>query len=218
GSPRFADGVAAHASGALRAAEGAAAEEGASEESEIEHLVERTERSLSESGLAVPAESCRDRIAELARQEQTFRRRSRAMLTDSAIRSQIETHRLDWIRIEVRDLGFSNEAAAQETALCLPETRAPAESVAAPAHAEVRDGHYYLDDADPEARPLLLSARPNELVGPLQFPDGFHLLYVCGKTMPTEENPEIRRRAEESLISRVSEHEAQSRVRWHERI
>src|SRR5262249_52445008 len=116
---RFADALAAHASVALRAAEGAAAEEGASEESEIEHLVERTERSLSESGLAVPAESCRDRIAELARQEQTFRRRSRAMLTDSAIRSQIETHRLDWIRIEVRDLGFSNEAAAKEAALCL---------------------------------------------------------------------------------------------------
>jgi hypothetical protein len=155
---------------------------------------------------------------ELARQEQTFRRRSQAVVTDSAIRAQIETHRLDWIRIDVRDLAFTDEAAAKEAALCLREDGATLESVAAEAHAEVRDGHYYLDDADPEARPLLLSARPDELVGPLQFPDGFHLLYVCGKTMPTEENPEIRRRAEESLISRVSEHEAQSRVRWHERI
>jgi len=215
---RLADTLAAHAAVAARAAESGAAEAAAPEETEIEQLVARTERALSTSGLDIPADSVRDRIAELAHQEQAFRRTSQAMLTESAIRAQIEAHRLDWIRIDVRDLALSDEAAAKEAAMCLREDGASLESVAADAHAEVVDGHYYIDDADPEARPLLLSAQPDELVGPLQFPDGFHLLYVREKTMPTDENPEIRRRAEEALLGRISEHESQSRVRGHERL
>jgi hypothetical protein len=215
---RFADTLAAHAAIAERAAEDAAGQTEPSDEAELEQLVARTQRSLASSGLDLPAEASRDRIAELARLELAFRRRSQAVLTDAAIRAQVEAHRLDWIRIDVRDLGFPDEAAAKEAALCLREDGATLESVAAEAHTEVKDGHYYIDDADPDARPLLLSATPEELVGPLQFPDGFHLLYVCGKTMPSDENSEIRRRAKEALIVSISEHESQTRVRWHERL
>ena len=150
--------------------------------------------------------------------EQLFERASRGILTDEAIRAQVEAHRLDWIRLEVRDLGFSEEAAAKEAALCLREDGASLESVAADAHSPVRDGKYYLDEADPEARPLLLSARPDELVGPLAFPDGFHLMLVRGKIMPNEQDSEIRRRAEETLLARLSEQEAETRVQWHQRM
>ena len=215
---RFADTLAARAAVAARAAEESATEGAPLSSGDLETVVERALRTLSDSGLDIPAEDCRERMAELARQEQVFRGASRARLTDDAIRAQVEAHRLDWIRLEVREIAFADEAAAREAALCIREDGATLESVANDAHAPVREGRYYLDETDPETRPMLLSAGPDELVGPLSLSDGFHLLLVREKIMPSDQDADIRRRAEETLVSSLSEREAQSRVRWHERL
>lgn len=130
----------------------------------------------------------------------------------------MDAHRLDWIRLEVREIAFADEAAAREAALCLREDGATLESVANDAHTPVREGRYYLDETDPETRPMLLSAGPDELVGPLSLSDGFHLVLVREKIMPSDQDADIRRRAEETLVSSLSEREAHTRVRWHERL
>ncbi|MEO8431049.1 MAG: hypothetical protein ABI592_06025 [Acidobacteriota bacterium] len=156
------------------------------------------------------------RVAALARLEEGFEEFSRRLADPSAIRGQIEAHRLDWILLDWRALVFSEEAAAREAALCLREDGESLEAVAEDAHLSIVETRAYLGDVDASARPELLSARPGDFVGPLRIEDVFHVLQLRGKTMPSEEDPEVRNRAETSLRSKVTDQEVAARVRWHD--
>lgn len=48
--------------------------------------------------------------------------------------------------------------------------------------------------------------------------DGFVLLVVRDKRMPSPDDAEIRRQAETSLLDRAIEHEVAQRVKWHHRL
>lgn len=179
---------------------------------EFDRLVSEITESFTRSGFTTKPSP--ERIAEIARLERVFRDFSQGPASSSAIRAQIDAHRLDWIRLDLRELSFGDEAAAREASLCLREDREPLEAVAGNAHVPIRQARLYLDEIDPGARPDLLSARPGDLVGPVSVGDEFHLFLLEAKTMPSEEDPEVRRRAEETLLSRVVEQEVAARVRW----
>lgn len=83
---RFADTLAGHAAVSARAAEENATEGAPHSSRDLETVVERALRTLSDSGLDISDEGCRGRMTELARQEEAFRDASRARLTDDAIR------------------------------------------------------------------------------------------------------------------------------------
>jgi hypothetical protein len=159
-----------------------------------------------------------ERIAELARLSLVFENASRRLATPPAIRGVIEDRGLDWIRIDVRDLGFEREAAAREALLCLREDGHSLETVAVTAHTAPIDSRLYLEDVDPAARSELLGAGPGDLVGPLRLGETFHLLLVRDKALPSEKDPEVRRRAESYLRRSAVEQEIQARVRWVRRI
>ncbi len=166
-------------------------------------------------GLPSPAE---ESVAELSRIERTFEAYSRRLTTPAAVRAQIEAHRLDWIRLDVFSLSFHDEAAAREAWLCLEEDGVSMTQVAASAHIPVEQTQLYLSDLDANARPGLLSAQPGEIVGPLAFGDRFHLYLLRDKAAPSEDNPDVRRRAEESLQASFIEQELAARVHWQERV
>jgi hypothetical protein len=157
-------------------------------------------------------------VAELSRLERTFEAYSSRLITPAAVRAQIEAHRLDWIRLDIFSLTFQNESAAREAWLCLEEDGTSLAQVAASAHIPVQEAHLYLGDVDAGARSGLMSARPGEIVGPLALGDRFHLFLLRDKSAPTEDDPEVRRRAEEALQGRLLEQELAARVHWQERM
>lgn len=173
---------------------------------------------FARSALADVVEPLPEQLAEMARLELVFEGFSKRLASPSAIRTQIDAHRLDWIRLELRDVSFPDEASSREASLCLREDGESFETVAKQAHVPVREQTVYLEDVDPGARPDLLSARPGDLIGPLALGERFHLLLVQGKRMPSEQEPDVLRRAEQTLLARAVEHETEARVRWHERL
>lgn len=211
---RFAQTLAGRAAVAQRAAAEAGAEAG---EGPSLPEVERAAHNCAEafSRMALP-QARRERIAELLRLESLYGAWSRRFADPPAIRAQIDAHRLDWIRLDLRDLGFSDETTAREAALCVREDSDSLEAVALQAHRPIAKTRPYLAEVEESVRPGLLSARPGDLIGPVLVGDEFHLYELCGKTPPSEQDPEIRSRAEQALLAKIVEHEIAARVHWHE--
>ena len=142
--------------GRAAVAQRAAAEGGMGEEpgqAEIERACRDCADAFSRMALR-PAS--RERIAELLRLERLYEAWSRRFADPAAIRALIDLHRLDWIRLDLRDLGFSDETAAREAALCVREDSEPLEAVAQEAHRPIAKTRPYLAEVEESARPVLL--------------------------------------------------------------
>jgi hypothetical protein len=163
-------------------------------------------------GLSV--ELARERVQLLTRIEEGAEQFRQSSITPEAIRREIGHHHTEWIRIDCRAIAFDDEAGAREGALCLREDGLPLDEVAAAAHATVSESRFYLDDLDPEVRPMFLAARAVDLLGPILF-EGAHTVFrVTDKVMPSEQDPEILRRAEAGVEGRLVAAQAQQRVKW----
>jgi len=159
-------------------------------------------------------EVCRRRLIALARLERAFERFAAQALTPKAIRDAIQAHHLDWIQLHCRSAVFPDEAAAREAALCVREDGQALGAVARAAQAAARLVRFYLEETQPPARDLFLSARPGELVGPVPSDGAFTLFQVVRKILPSPEDPGVRRRAEGHVLERAVEREVNARVRW----
>jgi hypothetical protein len=159
----------------------------------------------------------RRRVEEIVRVELAFPDRARDLVSSAAVRAEIENHRLDWIRLDLEGLSFGDAAEAREAALCLREDGEDFESVARSAHVRIRNERVFLDELDPSVRTELLSAKPGELVGPLEFGEQFHLFRVREKTIPSESDMDVRRRAESAVLAKMLEEQTLSRILWLER-
>ncbi len=216
---RFAETLASRAALGERAAASGDDGKDAAPQLGLERFLGTFPDSLAQSGLAelLGAEP-REKLEELTRLELAFESVSRHLLTPAAIREQLERNRLDWIRLDLRDVRFASEEAAREAALCLRQDGEPLETVAARARVPVEPSRLHLSEADPDLRAHLLGAQPGQLLGPFSLEDGFHLFHVCEGTMPSEEDPDFRQLAADALLTGLIERETQSRVRWHDRL
>ena len=153
-------------------------------------------------------------IADLARGAEAARSR---VPSPPDVEREVAAHALDWIRIEAETLELADAEAAREAALCVRVDGRPLTEVAdecgVPANALV----LYLGDAAPELRGALVSARPGELIGPVEHGAGHMLVQVGAKTEPSAEDPELGRRAAAVLAARTVERELRDRVVWHDR-
>jgi hypothetical protein len=153
-------------------------------------------------------------IADLARGAEAARSR---VPSPPDVEREVAAHALDWIRIEAETLELADAEAAREAALCVRVDGRPLTEVAdecgVPANALV----LYLGDAAPELRGALVSARPGELIGPVEHGAGHILVQVGAKTEPSAEDPELGRRAAAVLAARAVERELRDRVVWHDR-
>jgi hypothetical protein len=162
--------------------------------------------------------ACAERLAHLARLELVWPRFAASEVTPEAIAAQIAASRLGWTRLAVRSAFLKDLTVAQETALCVREDGRDLAEVAADAGARLEEAEWYLDEVAEELRDRLLAARVGELVGPVAVDDGFLLVSVLDKRMPTFEDPEVRARAERAVLARAAEREVASRVRWHDQL
>lgn len=181
---------------------------------EIGHQVEAFSSEIARSRLPELDAASPERLQELARMELVFQGIRRRLASAPALRAEIDAHRLEWIRMDLQGLSFPDEASAREALFCLREDGDTLEGVAASARLPMREERIFLSEIDPAAKPDLLSARPGELVGPLAFGEKFHVFLLRDKTMPSEEDPDVRQRAEDALIAKLVEQETDARIRW----
>ena len=152
-----------------------------------------------------------DRYAALRAAAERFRATA---VTDEALRREISSHQMDWVRIDCRAVEFEDQAEAREAALCLREDGLPLEEVAEAAHVSVGALSFYLDEIDTEERSRFLAAHSGSVIGPIPVEDVHILYHVDAKVMPSVADPAVHERASAIISSRAVEIEAQQRVQW----
>lgn len=156
-----------------------------------------------------------DREAALAELRERAVRFRRAAMTPDTVAREVSSNQMDWIRIDCQAIGFPDEGQAREAALLLREDELDIAEVAAEADVPLEDAVFYLDQLDPGQHSRFLGATVGDVIGPVLQDDVFTVYQVVAKVMPTVEDPEIVRRAEEGLLGRLLASEVNKRVRWH---
>lgn len=174
----------------------------------------------AESSLSGPLPPCVDaaharaRLPLLDQMLQGVEQFRQAGITDEAIRREIQNHRMEWVRLECRTLAFPDLPQAREAALCLREDGLGIDEVADNAHLRAEEVRFYVDDLDPGLQASFVSAKPGDVIGPSAMNASHTLFQVLSKTMPGEQDPEVRDRAAERLFARALVNESQRRVHW----
>jgi hypothetical protein len=150
--------------------------------------------------------------------ESGFERFRAAVTTPEAIAREIESRRLDWLRVEGEQLAVADEDVAREVVLSVREDGEALADVAQRARGELRPLATYLDDAEPELAAVLLGARENEVLGPVPVGDRFIVAVARRKAPPTPEDAVLRDRAAELVCRRAIARQLETHVRWHERL
>jgi hypothetical protein len=172
---------------------------------------EKESAGAADSGRAMTVADRREALAGL---EQKFRRFREEAATPAALKARVGDHRTDWTRVDGQVLRLTEEGAAREAAIAVREDGADLAGVAREIGVEIEDGPMFLDEAEPEVRDALLSARRGELVGPIGVADEFVLVFVRDKIAPTIDDPEVLSRAESSLLEGLIAREIDNRITW----
>jgi len=151
----------------------------------------------------------------LERIDAGFRQFCERIVTEAALAAQLASRRLDWIRMECQCLALPTQESAREAALCVREDGTDLDEVAGSAGASVETVSDFLEDWEPALRDPLLAAGAGALLGPIASGDGFLLVLVREKVLPSLEDPAVRSRAEERLLDAALAREMDTRVTWH---
>lgn len=168
----------------------------------------------SELPAGLDAAHARSRLSLIDRILDGVERFRAGAVNPEALVREIRLHQMEWIRLECQTLTFSDAAQAREAIFCLREDGLGIEEVAASAHQEPVQAHFFVEDLDPNLQPSFVSAMPGDVIGPALRQED-HLLYlVLSKTMPSDQDPAVRARAADRLVARATAVEVQRRVRW----
>jgi len=138
----------------------------------------------------------------------------RAAATEAAIAREVESNRLQWLRVRYAAAAFADPDVAAEVALCVRTDGEPLAEVAAQAGAETEERLDWLDTVDPELASRFFTAEPDEVVGPVPVGEQLVVAHVRAKTAPDEGNPDVRDRAAAALAERAVSREVNERVAW----
>lgn len=154
------------------------------------------------------------KMKAIARIEAAYQMLRQQILTPKARSHQIAHHHLDWIRFDCRYIWFPEERLAREAALCVCEDGLTLDEVAQDSRFIVQPYNFYLDEIEPSRRNHFLAAQAGDWLGPLNLFEGFTLFAVLGKSLPSDDDPQVRSRAEEAVMSTVCSREISHRVTW----
>jgi hypothetical protein len=169
---------------------------------------------LADLGLpGFPLEFWQERVDFLARVDAAFQSFSGdAGLPD--LGAEVAAHHLDWIVVDYELVPFRDEEAAREAALCVRTDGAKLAEVARRAGSADHRTTVFLEQADTALRSYLLGARDEEVLGPFRWREGFAVLRVIAKKLPSIDDPRIRDRARRSALAGAVKREILDRVRW----
>jgi hypothetical protein len=137
-----------------------------------------------------------------------------ALAAGADVEREIGARSLEWTRIDAALLTLADLEAAREAALCVRVDGRSLADVAVDCGVPLESRALYLDEAERDGLTALLGAEAGELVGPVARGESFVLVQVNGRTRPSAEDPELRRRAQAYLVERAGERALETRVRW----
>jgi hypothetical protein len=153
-------------------------------------------------------------LAQICTEGERFRRETQ---TEKALEREISGHRLDWLRLEGETLTMQTIDAAREGALCVREEGQSLQEVALACGIEPVPLDVYAADLSRELAALLLAADEGDLVGPIELDEGFMLVRVDVKRMPSTSDEAVKRRAADHVTARAVDRATRDHVEWHER-
>ena len=139
-----------------------------------------------------------------------------AALTEDAIAEEVDRRGLEWLRVEGLQVEVPTEGMAREAAFLVRDDGRPPADVAAECGTNASPWRLYMGEAAPELTAALLGADEGELVGPLEHDESFTLLLVESKTRPSADDEDVRRKAEQAIIERLTDRAIAANVSWHE--
>ena len=154
------------------------------------------------------------RLSHLASVDAGHAGAARAALTEAALSRHLDRCRLEWMRIDLERLSFSTAEAAREAASCVREDGLTLSDVAIESRQPVQDVRTLLDDLDEPLRAAVLSARIDDLVGPVEAGGRYDVAVVVGKTPATLADPLVRLRAEYAVVEALTRKAVLSHVTW----
>jgi hypothetical protein len=137
-----------------------------------------------------------------------------AAATEAAIAREIESNRLEWLRVHYDAVVFADEDSAAEAALCVRADGDPLAAVAARVGAELEECLDWMDEVEPELRARFLAAEPGDLVGPVPTEEGFTLAALLEKMSPSVDDEDVRARAADALGFRAASRAVDDLVVW----
>ena len=172
-------------------------------------------RRILEEGLpGLSPETTRERAGVVALLEQAFHDFERSVVTLAAVEARVRARRAEWTRISCRTLLLPLEEMAREAILSVREDGLSLEEVARDAKAAVEERTVFVDELPPDIRDHFLAARKGELLGPLPWDDGFAVVLVLEKTLPSASDETVAKRSREDLLATLVAREIDARVKW----
>ena len=163
---------------------------------------------------ARPATECLPRLTHLAAVDATFEGVAAREITEPAMRARITASRLDWMRVSIERLTFSQESMAREAVLCCRQDGLTLGELAGDINRRLDREDVLLETCDPDVQAAVLSAPPGHIVGPLHIGGTHHVLVVRNKQVPAWDDAEVRALAERALRESLLDRERKARVRW----
>lgn len=131
-----------------------------------------------------------------------------------AIEACLREHALAWTAYALTEVVFTTVGAAREGALCVRHDGTALADLAHRLALPLADRTVAGEQLPADEAPLLLAARPAEVVGPLgQGP--WRLVEVRSRTTPQAADPAAVARARETLLERAAARRTAGRVRLH---
>jgi len=167
------------------------------------------------SGLReMPAERLAAWAADELALECAWVRLAREAADEQLIERCVRSHHLDWQRLAWDEATFPREDVALEAAMWVRDEGVALNAIAERADAPASAGEAYGWDVG-ELMALLVGTRPGELVGPVSNDQGWRLLHLRERVLPTSTDPQIRARAIEELLEDALAPHLAGRVEWH---
>lgn len=127
---------------------------------------------------------------------------------------EVETHRLEWLRLAYEAVVTADEGAALEAVLCVRTDGETLGAVADRAGLDLLVDDSWLEELDPALGTRLLAAAPGELVGPVRVDGGYEVARVISKVTPSLEDEDVHERAREAAVARAVSRVVADRVVW----
>lgn len=154
------------------------------------------------------------RLAHLAAADRAAGAVARDAAVETALAQHLDRFRLEWMRVDLERLSFGTAEAAREAAWCVREDGLTLSEVAMESRQPVQDVRALLDTLEAPLRDAVLSARLEEVVGPVDVGGRFDVALVVGKGPATLADPLVRARAERSVIEAVTARAVLAHVTW----
>ena len=151
---------------------------------------------------------------EMLELEALFRGQREEILSVGSRERVLHTLRMPLMRFDLELIEVDSRDAACEVFECVSADGEPMEEVASGAGYPYRRSRVFYEDLPEDLQPRLLSARPGEILDPIEHEGHFELCRLLGKTDFDLTDDEVRHRVEAKIVERYFSELAGRFVRW----